>query len=68
MQSKFSYIITHKFMKNILQNTVMCIGVSTPPLPQKNQPLFLANPALINLQTAQAPPLFRQCPLYIGFS
>ena len=37
--------------------------------PQKYPPLFCqAPPPLLNQQTVQAPPLFRQFPLYIGFS
>ena len=44
---------------------IVCIGVSIPP--QKHHPLFFAKPPSLNLPAVQAP-LFRQCPLYIGFS
>ena len=37
------------------------------PLFKNTIPCFLPSP-LLNMQTIQAPPLFRQSPLYIGFS
>ena len=55
-----------KLYNNFVINptAIMCIGVSIPP--QKQPPSFLPSPPL---KLANCPrPLFRQSPLYIGFS
>ena len=44
---------------------IMCIGVST--FSQKQYPLFLAKPPLLNLQTAQPPPRPPPPPIYWFF-
>ena len=56
---------SHQSNSPLVNSPTVCIGVSTPPS-KTPPPIFCQVPPL-NLQTIQAP-LFRQSPLYIGFS
>ena len=70
MQSNFSYIITHKFMKKYFTKYHnVHWGINPPPSsppPSKTPILFLANPAL-NLQTAKTPPFLGNAPYILVF-
>ena len=62
MLNKALYFV---LLRNTFQIVIVCIGVSMPP--SKPPPPLSYKVSPLNLKTVQAP-LFKQSPLYIGFS